>query len=230
MPNEKILVVEDEEDIQMLLNYNFSKEGYTVLTALTGEEAIEMAESNIPDLIILDLMLPGIDGLEVCQKIKSNPKTRQIPIIMLTARGEENDITFGLELGADDYVTKPFSLSILMARVKAVLRRVPSKSSDLHESVRIGALTIHPGKHEVKIGEKKLPLTFTEFKILHFLSNKPGWVYSRYQIVDATRGEDYPVTERSVDVHIATLRKKLGKFENYIETVRGIGYRFKEDI
>jgi two-component system, OmpR family, alkaline phosphatase synthesis response regulator PhoP len=225
---ERILVVDDEEDLLELVNYNLSKEGFRVRPVTSGEEALAEARETLPDLIVLDLLLPAVDGLEVCRRLKSDPRTRHIPIIMLTAKSEESDMVAGLELGADDYVTKPFSPRVLLARVKAILRRKAKTAPDDDGAIRIRELTIHPGRHEVLLSGESLELTYTEFRLLHFLARKPGWAFTRSQIVDAVKGEDYPVTERSVDVQVAGLRKKLGQFGAYIETVRGVGYRFKE--
>jgi two-component system phosphate regulon response regulator PhoB len=180
------------------------------------------------DLIVLDLMLPGLDGLEVAKALKSDPRTKAIPIIMLTAKGEDADMVAGLELGADDYITKPFSPRVLSARVKAVMRRSIREPVDETKVIAIHELEIHPGRRSVVAGGKPLDLTFTEFQLLLVLARRPGWVFTRSQIVDAVRGSDYPVTDRSVDVQVVGLRKKLGACGNYIETVRGVGYRFKE--
>lgn len=230
MAKEKILVVDDEEDILDLVRYNLEKEGYEVYCMETGEEAIEAARKMKPDLMLLDLMLPGVDGLEVCKNVKYDSETSRIPIVMLTAKGEESDIVTGLELGADDYISKPFSPKVLIARVRAVLRKnQPKKEKDVAELIKIHDLTIDPGKHQILYKEKLLDLTYTEFRLLQLLAERPGWVFTRYQIVDALRGEDYPVTDRSVDVQIVGLRKKLGGGGSYIQTVRGVGYRFKED-
>ena len=228
MPKEKILVVDDEEDILELVRFNLSKEGYQVICAATGEKAVEMARAELPDLMVLDLMLPGMDGLEAAKFLKNNPETQNIPIVMLTAKGEESDVVTGLELGADDYVVKPFSPRILLARVKAVLRRKQTEATGDSEVVKIHNLVIHPGRREVRVDGKPLDLTFTEFGVLSYLMRRPGWVFTRSQIVDAVRGTDYYVTDRSVDVQIVGLRKKLGNAGKYIETVRGVGYRFKE--
>jgi len=228
MPKETILVVEDEEDILELVRYNLAKEGYSAEGVTSGEEALQKVPAELPDLVVLDLMLPGVNGLDVCKALKSNPKTQHIPIVMLTAKGEESDIVAGLELGADDYITKPFSPRVLVARVRAVLRRKTSQAADETSVLQVHDLVIHPGRHEVLIRGKPVELTFTEFRILHTLARRPGWVFTRYQIVEAVRGEAYPVTDRSVDVHIAGLRKKLGPAGKYIQAVRGIGYRFKE--
>jgi two-component system, OmpR family, alkaline phosphatase synthesis response regulator PhoP len=225
---ERILVVDDEEDLLELVNYNLTKEGYRVEGVGTGEEALAAARRALPDLVVLDLLLPHVDGLEVCRLLKSDPKTQHIPIIMLTAKSEEADVVTGLELGADDYLTKPFSPRVLLARIKAILRRKGKDADDDTGSIRVRELIIHPGRHEVLLEGAPVELTYTEFRLLHFLSRKPGWAFTRAQIVDAVKGEDYPVTERSVDVQVVGLRKKLKKYGSYIETVRGVGYRFKE--
>jgi len=227
MPKSQILVVDDEEDILELVRFNLSKKGYQVICATTGEKAVEIAQSGLPDLIVLDLMLPGMDGLEVAKFLRNNPETQNIPIVMLTAKGEESDVVTGLELGGDDYVTKPFSPRILVARVNAVLRRKATELPDGFEAVKIHKLVIHPGRREVRVDGDPVDLTFTEFGILSYLVRRPGWVFTRSQIVDAVRGTDYFVTDRSVDVQIVGLRKKLGSAGKYIETVRGVGYRFK---
>jgi two-component system alkaline phosphatase synthesis response regulator PhoP len=228
MAKEKIFVVDDEEDILELLRFNLSREGCQVFCASSGEEALRLVRSEIPDLVVLDLMLPGIDGLEVTRRLKSDPNTKHLPIVMLTAKGEEADIVTGLELGADDYVTKPFSPRILVARVRAVLRRKVKESPEETSVIRIHDLIIDPRRHEVLVNGEPVVLTFTEFGILNYVARRPGWVFTRFQIVDAVKGEDYPVTDRSVDVQIVGLRKKLGPAGKYIETVRGVGYRFKE--
>jgi two-component system alkaline phosphatase synthesis response regulator PhoP len=227
MARERILVVDDEEDLLELVNYNLTKEGFRVTCVSTGEEALRVARRDSPDLVLLDLLLPNVDGLEVCRTLKSEARTQHIPIMMLTAKCEEADIVLGLELGADDYITKPFSPRLLLARVKAVLRRKAREAVDEQSAISVHELTIHPGLHEASLSGRSLDLTFTEFRLLHFLARKPGWAFTRSQIVDAVKGEDYPVTERAVDVQIAGLRKKLGHRSALIETVRGVGYRFK---
>lgn len=228
MAREKILVVEDEEDILELIKYNLVKEGYQVTTAASGEEAVKAAQRSVPELILLDIMLPGMDGLEVCRVLKHDPATMKTPIIMLTAKGEESDIVAGLELGADDYMTKPFSPKVVIARVRNLLRRKGRDEVDAKSTIKHKDLVIHPGRHEVLLKGKSIDLTFTEFRVLQFLARRPGWVYTRQQIVDAVRGEDYPVTDRSVDVQIVGLRRKLESYGDNIETVRGVGYRMKE--
>jgi two-component system, OmpR family, alkaline phosphatase synthesis response regulator PhoP len=229
MARERILVVDDEEDLLELVNYNLTKEGYRVRCVATGEEALDEARQNLPDLIVLDLLLPSVDGLEICRLLKNDSRTGHIPILMLTAKSEESDVVSGLELGADDYMTKPFSPRVLLARIRALFRRTKAKElADEQGTIRVHELVIHPGRHEVLLGGKPGDFTYTEFRLLHFLARKPGWAFTRAQIVDAVKGEDYPVTERSVDVQVAGLRKKMGQYGQYIETVRGVGYRFKE--
>jgi two-component system phosphate regulon response regulator PhoB len=228
MSGEKILVVDDEENIRELVRYNLAREGYQVSTVGSGEEALKHVSEKMPELIVLDLMLPGMDGLDVCRQLKNDSRTAHIPIVMLTVKGEESDIVIGLELGADDYITKPFSPKVLLARLKAVLRRKKSESIGETDVITVGDLVIHPGRHEVLVQGKSIKLTSTEFRILHLMARRPGWVFTRYQIVDAARGEDAAVTDRSVDFHITSLRRKLGPCSDYIETVWGVGYRFKE--
>jgi two-component system alkaline phosphatase synthesis response regulator PhoP len=228
MPHETVLVVEDEEDIAELIRYNLEREGYRLLLADTGERGFEIARRQRPDLVLLDLMLPGSDGLEICKRLKADDTTSAMPVIMVTARGEEADVVTGLELGAEDYVTKPFSPRVLIARVRAVLRRQRSAPVADDAIIRAHGIEIHPGRHQVTVDGVPADLTATEFRILHFLSKRPGWVFTRYQIVDGIRGPNYPVTERSVDVQIVALRRKLGVRAEAIETVRGVGYRFRE--
>jgi len=229
MAKKRILVVEDEAPIQELLQFNLERKGYRVEVAGSGEEALDAVGAFLPDLILLDIMLPGTDGLEVCKRIKADPKTRRVPVIMLTALGEEADIVAGLELGAADYVTKPFSPRVLLARVKAVLRRTGPGPAPAMETLQIHNLAIDTRRYKVAVDGQEIPLTSTEFKVLHLLARQPGRVFTRYQIVDGVHGDDYPVTDRSVDVQIVGLRKKLGDAGAFIETVRGIGYRFREE-
>jgi two-component system phosphate regulon response regulator PhoB len=225
---ESIVVIDDEEDIRELIHYNLSKEGYVVSCAVSGEAGVELVQRIKPDLLILDLMLPGIDGLEVCRRLKSDAKLRSIPIVMVSARGEEPDVVSGLELGADDYVSKPFSPKVLLARVKSVLRRNKTAATDGNTILTEGDLFVNPQRREVLIGKTSVELTNTEFKLLHFVMRQPGVVFTRDQIVEGVHGDDYPVTDRSVDVQVVGLRKKLGDYGAYIETVRGVGYRFRD--
>jgi two-component system phosphate regulon response regulator PhoB len=228
-----ILVVEDEEDIRELVCYNLSKEGFQVAGVASGEEGLAAVERWRPSLVLLDLMLPGIDGLTVCRKLKAAPHTQSILVTMLTAKGEESDVVAGLNLGADDYITKPFSPRVLIARVRAVLRRLASDNDGAErepagETIQVRDLMIHPGRHEVLVAGLPVDLTSTEFRVLHFLARRPGWVFTRQQILDAVHGDNYAITERAVDVQVVGLRKKLGAAGEYVETVRGVGYRFKE--
>ena len=227
MTKEKILIVDDEEDILELLRFNLTREGYQVRCVATGEAALKAA-SEPTDLVLLDLMLPGMNGLEVARYLRADARTREVPIVMVTAKGEEADVVAGLELGADDYIAKPFSPRVLLARVRAVLRRKSIPQPKEEDFLRIHDLVIHPGRREVLVAGKPVLLTYTEFGILSYLARRPGWVFTRTQIVDAVRGEDYAVTDRSVDVQIVGLRRKLGPAGRYIETIRGVGYRFKE--
>ena len=228
MSKKTILVVEDEEDILELVTYNLTREGYKVVPKKTGEAGLDAARKLKPDLVVLDLMLPGLDGLEVCRLMKRDPSTERVPIVMFTARGEEADVVAGLELGADDYITKPFSPRVMVARLKAVLRRKAQSDSQDRDILRIRNIVIDPLRHEVLVDGDPVHLTLSEFRVLQCLARRPGMVFSRYQIVDAVHGEGYAVTDRSVDVQIVGLRKKLGSAAKHVETVRGIGYRFKE--
>lgn len=225
--NNLILVVDDEQDILELVRYNLGKLGLDTLGADTGEQALELAREEHPALIVLDLMLPGIDGLDVCRILKNDARTEDICIIMLTAKGEETDIVRGLEIGADDYITKPFSPGILNARVKANMRRATgSKGSE--GVLEYENLFIHKGRREVLVDGEPVALTNTEFQILYFLAANPNWVFTRAQIIDEIRGDNYPVTDRSVDFQIVGLRKKLGSAGDQIKTIRGVGYRFSQ--
>ncbi|MBL4904169.1 MAG: response regulator transcription factor [Desulfocapsa sp.] len=232
MGKANILVVEDDADIQQLVSYNLIKSGFNVTCADSGGDALEILEKEEVDLILLDLMLPGKNGMEICAIIRNKQDYVQPPIIMLTAKSEEDDIITGLNCGADDYVTKPFSPRVLIARVQALLRRRQENTLQEmrpdKETIHIHSLVIHPGRHEVLVEGKQVHLTATEFTILEQLAGRPGWVYSRQQIIDKIRGYDYLITSRAVDVQIFGLRKKLGVMGRYVETVRGIGYRLKE--
>ena len=229
--NKNILVVEDDSDIKELISFNLSNQGHQVFEANNGELGIEKAREKLPDLILLDLMLPGIHGLDVCRIIKADQETKDIPIIMVTAMGQEEDIVKGLETGADDYITKPFSIKVLLARVSAVLRRsFEEYDQDSDKSLLINGISIKPRLREVRVEDKVIDnLTFSEFQILYLLAGHPGWVFTRYQIIDKIRGDNYPVTDRSVDFQIVGLRKKLGGAGKLIRTVRGVGYRFTPD-
>lgn len=231
MAKATILVVEDDPDILELVSYNLGKEGYTVVGASSGEQGLSLLTTANPDLIVLDIMLPGADGLEVLRELKRSASTENIPVIMTTAKSEDSDVVSGLELGADDYVAKPFSPKVLIARIRAVLRRgveKPMGRKAKSEPVVVGGIVLDAARHEVECGGKPIDLSATEFAILEFLMRNPGWVFSRNQIIDAVKGKDYPVTERSVDVQILGLRKKLGERGERIQTVRGVGYRFLE--
>jgi len=228
MTRQLILLIEDDEDICELLVYNLEKNGYEAEAVESGETGLASAIRRKPDLILLDLMLPGVDGLSVCRQLKAGKATQDIPIIIISAKGEENDIITGLELGADDYLAKPFSPNILLSRVRAVLRRVGQSLPDETAILQAHDLVIDPKKFKATLADHALELTASEFRILHYLASHRGWVFTRYQIMDAIRGEGYVVTERAIDVQIAGLRKKLGEYSVYIETVRGVGYRFLE--
>ncbi|MFW5742509.1 MAG: response regulator [Spirochaetota bacterium] len=228
MPDERILVVDDERDILELIRFNLEREGFTVFTVDTGEAALAQANRIAPDLVVLDLMLPGLDGMEVCRRLKAQAATRTIPVLMLTAKGEDSDIVTGLDVGADDYVTKPFSPKVLVARIRAILRR-RSGDADDRDIVRIHGVQIDISQHEVWVDDHQIHLSATEFAILVFLAQNPGWVFSRTKIIDSVKGKDYPVTERSVDVQILGLRKKLGEKGKLVQTVRGVGYRLQAE-
>ena len=228
MARARILVVDDEPDILELIQYNLSKAQYDVAGVESGEEALAHMRTTLPDLIVLDLMLPGVGGLELCKALKRDQHTAAIPIVILTARGEEADIVAGLELGADDYLTKPFSPRVLLARIRAVLRRHHSEPIAEDVVITHHGLVLHPGRHEVLVEGQAVPLTLTEFRVLHLLVRRPGWVFTRNQIIAAAQGADVSVTERSVDVHIVSLRRKLGTMGEAIETIRGVGYRLQE--
>ena len=233
MKKQHILIVEDDADIQQLVSYNLIRSGFNVTCADSGEDAMELLHNDRFDCVLLDLMLPGLSGLDVCRQIRKEQGEGdgQPPILMLTAKGEEEDIVAGLESGADDYITKPFSPKVLIARIKAVLRRAEDSKNNSEdggqETIAIHNLTIDMGRHEVRLGEELLQLTMTEFGILTFLAKKPGWVFTRQQIIDSVRGYDFLITPRAVDVQIFGLRKKMKEAGNMIETVRGIGYRLK---
>ena len=230
LDSKNILVVEDDLDIRELISFNLANEGHQVFEANDGEVGIDKARNNNPDLILLDLMLPGIQGLDVCRIIKSDQETKETPIIMVTALGQEEDIVKGLETGADDYITKPFSIKVLIARVNAVLKRSIEVGEDKSKDILINGINIKTRSREVWVNQNPInDLTFSEFQILYLLAGHPGWVFTRYQIIDKIRGDNYPVTDRSVDFQIVGLRKKLGDAGKLIKTVRGVGYRFTPD-
>ncbi len=226
MAHEKILIVEDDPDISEMISYNLGREGYAVIPANNGEDAVAMAQRERPALVVLDIMLPGMDGMEVCRRLKEASGTRHIPIIMLSAKSQETDKVVGLELGADDYVTKPFSPRELIARIRAVLRR--AKPREAAEVVRAGFVEIDSLRHRVSVSGTEITLTTTEFKLIEYLAQRPGEAISRQKILDSVFGYNSDVYDRTVDTHIKTLRKKLGQAKGCIETVRGVGYRFRE--
>ena len=226
MTKERILVVDDEEDILKLVSYNLENNGYKIDCVDSGELALEKIRNSLPDLILLDLMLPGIDGLDICRILKNDSRTSHIPVIMISAKGEEADVVTGLELGADDYITKPFSPRVLLARIKAVFRR--GRELDTLGVYSKHEIELNTTTHGVRVNGLSVSMTATEFSILHMLLRRPGWVFTRNQIINAVKGDDYPVTDRSIDVQIVGLRKKLGDAGKYVETVRGVGYRIRE--
>jgi two-component system, OmpR family, alkaline phosphatase synthesis response regulator PhoP len=228
MPKKSILIIDDEKDLIELVRYNLEKDGFQVKGALDGETGMAMVLRDLPDLVLVDLMLPGIDGLEVCRRLRANSRTSGIPLIMLTAKTAESDRVVGLELGADDYVTKPFSTRELAARVRALLRRVAGHQEP-PAMIRRGNLLIDLERREVFCGEAAVVVTATEFRLLHFLAAHPGRVYSRGELIDNALGRDVAVLDRTVDVHVMAVRKKLGACGHRIETVRGFGYKFRED-
>jgi two-component system, OmpR family, alkaline phosphatase synthesis response regulator PhoP len=229
MTREKILVVEDEKDILNLIGYHLEREGYEAVRVESGEAALSALRSDRPDLIVLDLMLPGMDGLDVCRAVRADQSLRDVPILILTAKSEDSDIVAGLEIGADDYLTKPFSPKVMVARIRAILRRIEKrKQHGTVSRILIHDIEIDIAKHEVTCAGRPVHLSVSEFMILEFLARNPGWVFSRSRIISAVKGEDYPVTERSVDVQILGLRKKLGEQGSCIQTVRGIGYKMLE--
>lgn len=224
-----ILVIEDDHDIRELIEYNLTREGYRVRAAANGEDGLRKAKTEAPDLILLDLMLPGLDGLELCRKLKQDPVTLAIPIMMVTAKSEESDVVLGLGIGADDYIAKPFSPGMLVARVEAVLRRGPLQVERGDTSrVVCGELTIDPDRHEIILRGQHLDLTPTEFRLLHFLASHPGRVFSRSELLSRVIGETAIVIDRNIDVHVRSIRHKLGEDRSLIQTVRSVGYRFRD--
>ena len=228
MARPRVLVVDDEPDILELIGYNLARHNFDMIGVDSGEEAFASVRKSLPDLVVLDLMLPGIDGLEVCRRLKNDNRTAAVPVIILSAKGEEADVVIGLELGADDYLTKPFSPRVLMARIKAVLRRKQGGSGVAETVITHQDLRIHAGRHEVLVDGAPVQLTLTEFRILYQLARRPGWVFTRNQILEAAQGDETGVTERAVDVHMVALRRKLGSSGDLVETIRGVGYRLRE--
>jgi two-component system, OmpR family, alkaline phosphatase synthesis response regulator PhoP len=231
MAKATILVIEDDPDIRELLSFSLGKEGWTVVAAEDGEIGLAKLPSANPDCVVLDIMLPGMDGLEVLKALKADPARRRLPVIMTTAKGEEADVVAGLELGAEDYVVKPYSPRVLVARIRAALRRSyesQDRPSGGEAALAKGDIRLDPAKHEVRVEGRKVELSATEFAILELLIRNPGWVFSRSRIIDSVKGRDYPVTDRAVDVQILSLRRKLGERGEDIETVRGVGYRLKD--
>lgn len=228
----KILIVEDEPDIQELLSYNLRQAGFEITTAEEGEVALRLAEQSPPDLVVLDLMLPGMDGLELCRLLKQRDSLRRVPVLMLTAKTEEVDRIVGLELGADDYVTKPFSPRELVLRIKAILRRAAHREGEEVEEgrIEIGPLAIDPTAHQVTVGERQVELTATEFRLLHTLVQRRGRVQTRDELLEVVWGYQYSGYGRTVDTHIRRLREKLGEACEWVETVRGVGYRFRKEM
>ena len=224
----QVLVVDDEPDILELIGYNLARHNFDMIGVDSGEEAFASVRRSLPDLVVLDLMLPGIDGLEVCRRLKNDNRTAAVPVIILSAKGEEADVVIGLELGADDYLTKPFSPRVLMARIKAVLRRKRGESGAAEAVITHQDLRINAGRHEVLVAGAPVQLTLTEFRILYQLARRPGWVFTRNQILEAAQGDETGVTERAVDVHMVALRRKLGSSGDLVETIRGVGYRLRE--
>lgn len=226
----KIVVIEDEPDIREVIDYNLSREGFTVIPVGRGDEGVRRVVEEAPDLVLLDLLLPGLDGIEVCRRIKMDPVTRDIPIIMVSAKGEESDIVLGLGMGADDYVTKPFSPKELLARVGAVLRR-GSRTTEGDEKRRLvhDGIVIDPMRHEVRVDGEPVPFTATEFRLLQRLASHPGRVFTRDQLISRVIGGGAVVTDRNIDVHVRSIRQKLGEYRYLIVTVRGVGYRFYDE-
>jgi len=228
MVKENLLIIEDDPDIVELMQYNLEREGYRVMSAEDGEVGLREAAQRKPDLVLLDLMLPGIDGLSVCRELKQAETTRQIPVIMVTAKGEETDVVTGLELGADDYVVKPFSPRELVARVRAVLRRGVSKEKGSGGRIDLGEVTLDSERYEVRVNDEVVPFTRSEFRLLATLASSPGRVFTRDQLVDQLTDGQAIIIDRNVDVHISAIRKKLGSASDLIVTVRGVGYKCRD--
>lgn len=231
MPKPVILVVDDEKDITEIVTYNLQKEGFQVQTCADGESALAKCRSILPDLVVLDVMLPGMDGVEVCRALRRDERTASIPVVLLTAKNEESDVVLGLGVGADDYVGKPFSVKELVARIRALLRRRDRETDEQDRTVvKIGDLLVDSVRHEVVAGKKSVTLTLTEFKLLRFLATHAGRVFTRSELLDHVIGEDVYIVDRNIDVHVRSIRKKLGKLAAHIVTVRGVGYKFDERV
>lgn len=229
MSKKKIVIIEDEPDILEVLSYNLKREGYEIHTAADGIRGLALVRQQVPDLVLLDLMLPGMDGVEICSSIKKDPQTQSTLIVMVTAKGEESDIVLGLGVGADDYISKPFSPRELVARVKAVLRRgVLLEKASAQELIVLGELVIDSSKHKVTHAGREIKLTATEFRLLHFLASYPGRVFSREQLLNKALGDDVVIVDRNIDVHIRGIRKKMDVEPPLIETIRGVGYRMAD--
>jgi len=229
MPKSKILVIEDDRAISEILVYNLDKAGYEVSLAIDGRDGVNQAQLKLPDIILLDVMLPIIDGVEVCRRLRSKPETASSIIIMLTAKTEEADQLIGFSVGADDYVTKPFSVRVLMERIKALQRRRSAKADDENDVVTRAGITLDRRRYKVTVDGLNVDLTKSEFRLLDTLIRQPGRAFDRTELIDSALGEDTLVLERTIDVHIRAIRKKIGPNADAIETVRGVGYRFKED-
>lgn len=221
-----VVVIEDEPDIVEVMSYNLKREGFKVSSCSRGDDGLKLARNLAPSLVILDLMLPGTDGLTVCQQLKGDPVTREIPVIIVSAKGEESDVVIGLGMGADDYLAKPFSPRELLARVKAVLRRGPIREDQDRQRIVIEDLVIDTMRYEARLADKPLNLTATEFKVLYQLASHPGRAFTREQLLNRVVGEGAVVVDRNIDVHIRSVRKKLGNYAAKIQTIRGVGYRF----
>ncbi|MYA06989.1 MAG: response regulator [Holophagales bacterium] len=225
----KVVVIEDESDILELIEYNLRREGFEVATATSGRSGLSVIGREKPDIVLLDLLLPGLDGLDVCRRLRAVESTRDLPVIMVTARGEESDVVLGLGVGADDYIHKPFSPRELIARVRAVLRRGPIRDSDPDRTIVRGPLAINPVRHRIKVDGRRVEFTPTEFRLLHFLASHPGRVFTRGQLLDRAIGDRAVVIDRNIDVHVRAVRRKLGAHRGLIRTVRGIGYCFRDE-
>ena len=225
----KVVVIEDESDILELIEYNLRREGFEVATATSGRSGLSVIGREKPDIVLLDLLLPGLDGLDVCRRLRAVESTRDLPVIMVTARGEESDVVLGLGVGADDYIHKPFSPRELIARVRAVLRRGPIRDSDPDRTIVRGPLAINPVRHRIKVDGRRVEFTPTEFRLLHFLASHPGRVFTRGQLLDRAIGDRAVVIDRNIDVHVRAVRRKLGPHRGLVQTVRGIGYCFRDE-